>query len=54
MKNLLIPRDDSSFVVQFNNLFIILKTRAILLFAIKIVKIFELHASMLGMQSAEY
>ena len=43
MKNLPTLRNDSSFVVQFSNS--VSKTRAILLFTIKIVKMFELHAS---------
>ena len=43
MKNLPTLRNDSSFVVQFNNS-IVSKTRAILLFTIKIVEIFERHA----------
>ena len=38
MKNLPTLRNDSSFVVQFNNS-IVSKTRAILLFTIKIVEI---------------
>ena len=52
MKNLPTLRDDSSFVVQFSNS--VLKTRAILRFTIKIIEMFELHASMPPMQSAEY
>ena len=44
-------RNDSSFAVQFSNS--VSKTRAILLFTIKIVKMFELHASIPLMRSAE-
>ena len=51
MKNPPTLRDDSSFVVQFSNS--VSKTRAILLFTIKIIEMFELHASMPPMQSAE-
>ena len=51
MKNLPTRRNDSSFAVQFSNS--VLKTRAILLFTIKIIEMFELHASMAPMQSAE-
>ena len=52
MKNLPTLRNDSSFAVQFSNS--VSKTRAILLFTIKIIEMFELHASMPPMQSAEY
>ena len=54
MKNLPTLRNDSSFAVQFS--ISVLKTRAILLFKIKIklIKMFELHERMLGMRSAEY
>ena len=52
MKNLPILRNDSSLAVQFSNL--VSKTRAILLLTIKIIEMFELHASMPPMQSAEY
>ena len=41
MKNLPTLRNDSSFAVQFSNL--VSKTRAILLFMIKIIEMFELH-----------
>ena len=43
---------DSSFAVQFS--ISVSKTRAILLFTIKIIEMFELHASIPGMLSAEY
>ena len=52
MKNLPTLRNDSSFSVQFS--YSVLKTRAILLFTIKIIEMFELRASMQGMRSAEY
>ena len=52
MKNLPTFCNDSSFAVQFTNS--VSKTRAILLFTIKIIEICELHASMPPMQSAEY
>ena len=52
MINLLTLRNDSSFAVQFSNS--VSKTRAILLFTIKIIEMFELHSSMPPMQSAEY
>ena len=41
MINLLTLRNDSSFTVQFSNS--VSKTRAILLFTIKIIEMFELH-----------
>ena len=41
MKNLLTLRNDSSFAVQFSNS--VSKTRAILLFTIKIIEMFELY-----------
>ena len=44
MINLLTLRNDSSFAVQFFDS--VSKTRAILLFTIKIIEMFELHASM--------
>ena len=43
MINLLTLCNDSSFAVQFSNS--VSKTRAILLFTIKIIEMFELHAS---------
>ena len=52
MKNLPTLGNDSSFTVQFS--YSVLKTGAILLFTIKIIEMFELHASMQGMRSAEY
>ena len=52
MKNLPTLRNDSSFAVQFSNS--VSKTRAILLFMIKTIEMFELHASMPPMRSAEY
>ena len=52
MKNLPILRNDSLFAVQFSNS--VSKTRAILLFTINIIEMFELHASMPPMQSTEY
>ena len=54
MKNLPTLRNDSSFAVQFS--ISVLKTRAILLFKIKIklIKMFELRERMQGMRSAEY
>ena len=52
MKNLPTLRNDSSFSVQFS--YSVLKMRTILLFTIKIIEMFELHASMQGMRSAEY
>ena len=51
MKNLSTLRNDSSFAVQLSNS--VSKTRAIL-FKVKIIKMFELHARMLPMRSAEY
>ena len=47
MKNLPTLRNDSSFAVQFS--ISVSKTRAILLFTIKIVEKFELYASIPGM-----
>ena len=47
MKNLPTLRNDSSFAVQFS--ISVSKTRAILLFTIKIIEMFELHASIPGM-----
>ena len=52
MKNLPTLSNDSSFAVQFS--ISVSKTRAILLFTIKIIEMFELHASIQGMLSAEY
>ena len=52
MKNLPTLRNDSSFAVQFSNS--VSRTRAILLFTIKIIEMFELHASMPRMRLAEY
>ena len=52
MKNLPTLLNDSSFAVQFSNS--VSKTRAILLFMIKTIEMFELHASMPPMRSAEY
>ena len=52
MKNLPTLRNDSSFAVQFS--ISVSKTRTILLFTIKIIEMFELHASMPPMRSAEY
>ena len=52
MKNLRTLHNDSLFAVQFRNS--VSKTRAILLFTIKIIEMFELHASMPSMQSADY
>ena len=52
MKNLPTLRNDSSFAVQFS--ISVSKKRAVLLFMIKIVEMFELHASMPRMRSAEY
>ena len=54
MKNLPTLRDDSSFAVQFS--ISVLKTRAILLFKIKIklIEMFELNERMPGMRSTEY
>ena len=52
MKNLRTLHNDSLFAVQFSNS--VSKTRAILLLTIKIIEMFELHASMLSMQSADY
>ena len=52
MINLLTLRNDSSFAVQFSNS--VSKTRAILLFTINIIEMFELHASTPPMQSTEY
>ena len=51
MKSLLPLCNDSSFAVQFSNS--VSNARAILLFTIKIIEMFELHASMPPMQSAE-
>ena len=51
MKNLPTLRNDSSFAVQFSNS--VSKTRAIWLFTIEIIEMFELHASMPPMRSAE-
>ena len=51
MKNLPILRNDSSFAVKFSNS--VSKTRAILLFTRKIIEMFELHARMPPMRSAE-
>ena len=51
MKNPPTLHNDSSFAVQFSNS--VSKTRAILLFTIKIIDMFELHASMPVMQSAD-
>ena len=47
MKNLPTLRNNSSLAVQFCNS--VSKIRAIVLFTIKIIKIFALHASMPGM-----
>ena len=52
MKNPPTLHNDSSFAVQFSNS--VSKTRAILLFTIKIIEMFELHVSMPPMRSAEY
>ena len=52
MKNLSTLHNDSSFAVQFN--ISVSKTRAILLFMMKIIKMFELHVSMPLVRSAEY
>ena len=53
MKHLPNLGNDSSFAVQFS--YSVSKTRAILLFTIKIIiEMFELHARMPPMQSAEY
>ena len=52
MKNLPTLCNDSSFAVQFSNS--VSKTRAISLFTIKIIEMFELHASMPPTRSAEY
>ena len=52
MKNLPTLCNDSSFAVQFGNS--VSKTRAILLFKIKIIEMFELNERMPGMRSAEY
>ena len=52
MKNLPTLPNDSSFAVQFS--ISVSKTRAILLFTIKIIEMFELHASIPGMLSDEY
>ena len=52
MKNLPSLCNDSSFAVQFSDS--VSKTRAILLFTIKIIEMFVLHASMQGMRSGEY
>ena len=50
-KNLPILHNNSSFAVQFSIL--VSKTRTVLLFTIKIIEMFELHARMPGMRSAE-
>ena len=47
MKNPPTLHNDSSFAVQFSNS--VSKTRVILLFAIKIIEMFEVHVSMLPM-----
>ena len=52
MKNLPTLHNDSSFAVQFSNS--VSKTRAILLFMIKIIEMFELHVSMPPVRSAKY
>ena len=52
MKNLPTLRNDSSFTVQFS--ISVSKKRAVLLFMIKIIEMFELHASMPPMRPAEY
>ena len=52
MKSLPTLRIDSSFEVQFS--ISVSKSREILRSMIKIIKMFELHASMPGMWSAEY
>ena len=52
MKNLPTLRDDSSFAVQFS--ISVSKERAVLLFVIKIIEMFELYASVPMMRSAEY
>ena len=52
MKKLPTLRNDSSFEVQFSIL--VSKKRAVLLFMIKIIEMFELHAIMPTMRSAEY
>ena len=52
MINLPTLRNNSSFAVQFNDS--VSKARAVLLFSIKIIEMFKLHASMLPMRSAEY
>ena len=52
MKTLPTHHNDSSFAVKFSNS--VSKTRAILLFMIKIIELFELHASMPLMRSAKY
>ena len=52
MKNLPTLSNDSSFAVQFS--ISVSKTRAILLFTIKIIEMFELHTSIPGVLSAEY
>ena len=46
MKNLPTLRNDSSFAAQFS--ISVSKTRAILLFTIKIIEMFELYASIPG------
>ena len=46
MKNLLTLRNDSSFAIQFS--YSVSKTRAILLFKIKIIEMFQLDSSMQG------
>ena len=51
MKNLPTLRNDSSFPIQLSNS--VSKTRAILLFTRKIIQMFELHARMPPMRSAE-
>ena len=52
MKNQPTLCNDFSLAVQFS--YSVLKTRAILLFTIKIIEMFELHASKQGMRSAKY
>ena len=52
MKNLLTLHNDSSFAVQCSNS--VSKTKAILLFTIKIIEMFELHGSMPPERSATH
>ena len=52
MKNLLSLHNDSSFTVQCSNS--VSKTKAILLFTIKIIEMFELHGSMPPERSATH